>query len=197
MGRTTLELAWFTAALQDGRLTVEPLTGVIAQGELAGAVTIESGSKTAKINLKVSKLDVNSLAQASDIGGILTGKVDVAANVSGQGESLRALMAGLNGTASIIMGKGEVKSSYVELLGADLLRLAASAGSDSETTTMNCLVGRFDITKGLASSRDILFDTSNMTVKGEGNISLASEHLDLKFTPRPKDRSEEHTSELQ
>lgn len=190
LGRVTLEQASLTATLQDGKLAVDPVTGVMAKGEVTGALSVEAESKAAKLSLQVAKLDANNFTQAFDLGDMVAGKVDVTTNVTGRGESLRAMMADLNGTTSVVMGKGEVKSSYVELLGADLLRFAANAaGSDSQSTAMNCLVGRFDIAKGLATSRDILFDTSHMTVRGEGTVNLGTEQLGLKFSPRPKDAS--------
>ncbi len=189
LGRATLDQATLSATLQDGQLSVEPLTATLAEGALAGAVALDTKANTTKLSLQVSKLDVNTFAQAFDAEDVLSGKVDVTTNLAGRGESIRALMASLEGKASVVMGKGQVKSSYVELLGADLLRFAASAGTTSDTTAVNCMVGRFDIAKGLATGRDILFDTSHMTVKGEGTVNLAAERLGLKFTPRPKDVS--------
>ena len=189
MGAVALNRATFSAALQDGRLSIQPITGELAQGDLVGAVALDStDGGGAKVSLQVSKLDVNTLAQAFDVGDILTGRVDVTANLAGHGRSLRGLMSSLDGKASVVMGKGQVKSSYVELMGADLLRFAASAGA-GDTTNVNCLVGRFNITKGFASTHDILFDTNHMTVKGEGGISLGAERVGLKFTPRPKEMS--------
>jgi uncharacterized protein involved in outer membrane biogenesis len=99
-------------------------------------------------------------------------------------------MASLNGRANWVMGKGQVKSGYVDLLGADLLRFAASAGSHgSDATAVNCFVARFDVAKGIAATQNILFDTDRMTVKGEGTINLGDERLALLFTPRPKETS--------
>lgn len=189
LGRATLDQTALSATLRDGQLSIEPLTATVAQGALVGAVALDSKGGTTKLSLQVNKLDVNTFAQAFDAGDVLSGKVDVTANLTGHGQSIRAVMASLDGKASVVMGQGQVKSSYVELLGADLLRFAASAGTASDTTAVNCMVGRFDIAKGLADSRDILFDTSHMTVKGEGTVNLASERLGLKFTPRPKDMS--------
>ncbi len=189
LGRTTLEGTVLSATLQDGQLSVEPLSATVAEGALVGAVALDSKAGTTKLSLQVNKLDVNAFAQTFDAGDVLSGKVDITANLTGHGQSIRAVMASLAGKASVVMGQGQVKSSYVELLGADLLRFAASAGTASDTTAVNCMVGRFDIAKGLADSRDILFDTSHMTVKGEGTVNLASERLGLKFTPRPKDMS--------
>lgn len=184
-GHVTLEQVAVAATLEDGLLSIEPFTGVLAQGELTGGGAVNAKDGSAKFNLQASKLDIKSFSEAFDMGDILAGHLDVMANVTGRGDNLRALMSSLDGKASLVMGKGQVKSNYVDLLGADLLRFAASAGA-GETTQVNCAVSRFTIAKGLVSTKDILFDTNQMTVKGEGSISLGAERLGLKFTPRPK-----------
>lgn len=187
-GHVTVEQASLSATLEDGLLTIEPFTGTVAKGEVVGGGAVNAKDGTAKLNLHASKLDIKNLSEAFEVTDVLTGHLDVAANLSGHGDNLRALMSSLDGKASLVMGKGQVKSNYVDLLGADLLRFAASAGT-GETTQVNCAVSRFTIIKGLASTKDILFDTNQMTVKGEGSISLGAERLGLKFTPRPKGMS--------
>lgn len=187
-GRVTLEQVAVAATLQDGMLSIEPFTGVLAQGELTGGGAVNAKDGTAKLNVQASKLDIKAFTQAFEIEDVLTGKLDLMANVTGRGDTVRALMSSLDGKASLVMGTGQVKNSYVDLLGADLLRFAASAGT-GETTQVNCAVSRFSIAKGLASTKDILFDTNQMTVKGEGSISLGAERVGLKFTPRPKGMS--------
>lgn len=187
LGRLKLNQAELTAKLDDGQLRIEPLSGVLANGQLKGGMTLAATDPgVVKIDLHLLGIDVSALAQLFDSGDILSGKADIVAGLSGHGQSLRSLMASLDGHASLVMGKGLVKSSYADLLGADLLRFAAAAGP-TETTAVNCLVGRFDIAKGIASSRDILFDTGQMTVKGEGGINLTNEQLDLEFTPNAKE----------
>lgn len=186
LGRLKLNRAELTAKLHDGQLKIEPLSGVLAEGHLKGGMTLASADHgAAKIDLHLLGIDLSSLSEVFDTDEILSGKADLMASVSGHGRSLRAMMSSLDGRASVVMGKGLVKSSYADLVGADLLRFAATAGP-TETTTVNCLVGRFDIAKGIASSRDILFDTGQMTVKGEGGINLINEQLDLDFTPNAK-----------
>lgn len=187
LGRLKVNQAELSAKLHDGQLTIEPLSGRLADGKVQGGVAFASTDHgSAKVDLHLLGIDMSSLAQLFDSGDILSGKADLAATISGRGPSLRALMASLDGHASLVMGKGLVKSSYADLVGADLLRFAAAAGP-SETTAVNCLVGRFDIAKGVASSRDILFDTGKMTVIGEGGINLINEQLALDFTPNAKE----------
>ncbi|HEY4136389.1 MAG TPA: AsmA family protein [Alphaproteobacteria bacterium] len=180
-------------SLDDGRLLAQPFAARLADGMLTGQSDLRvpaNGPANLALNLQAEKLDLKALGGAFNAGDILTGQGDLLVDLKGQGGSVRALMASLNGRANWVMGKGRVKSGYVDLLGADLLRFAASAGSHgSDATAVNCLVARFDVEKGIATSKGILFDTDRMTVKGEGTVNLGNERLALLFTPRPKETS--------
>jgi hypothetical protein len=180
-------------SLDDGRLLAQPLAAGLADGMLTGQGELKvpaSGPANVALTFQAEKLDLKSLGGSFGAGDILTGRGDLLVDLKGQGASVRALMGSLNGRANWVMGKGRVKSGYVDLLGADLLRFAASAGShNSDATAVNCLVARFDVAKGVATSQGILFDTDRMTVKGEGTVNLGNERLALLFTPRPKETS--------
>lgn len=192
-GKLDLRHLAATATLQNGRLTVESFAARFADGALSGAGHMAAlagpGLDTA-LSLKAEKLDLASLARGFDAGDVLTGRGDLALDVTGRGASLRALMASLGGKASWVMGESRVKNGYVDLMGTDLLRFAASAATGgSDSTAVNCLVARFDLAKGLATSQGILFDTDRMTVKGDGTVNLGSDRIALLFTPRPKETS--------
>ncbi len=192
-GKLELQDITAVANLQNGRLTLPSIAARFADGVLSGeghvAALAGPGVETALV-FKADKLDLAMLARALDAGDVLTGRADLALDLKGRGSSPRVLMASLGGKASWVMGKGRVKNGYVDLMGADLLRFAASAGTGgSDATAVNCFVTRFDIAKGVATSQGILFDTDRMTVKGEGNVNLGTERLALLFTPRPKETS--------
>jgi len=181
------------AVLDKGRVILPTFAARFADGALSGSGHLTAlagpGLETALV-FQADQLDLAALARALDVGDVLSGRGDLAVDLKGQGASLRAVMASLGGKASWVMGKGQVKNGYVDLLGADLLRFAASAGTGgSDGTAVNCFVTRFDVSKGVATSQGILFDTDRMTVKGEGDINLGNERLALLFTPRPKETS--------
>ena len=48
-------------------------------------------------------------------------------------------------------------------------------------------MSRFDVKDGLAESSALVFDSSFMSVAGEGNINLATEKLNLALKPLPKE----------
>jgi hypothetical protein len=68
---------------------------------------------------------------------------------------------------------------------ADLFNLI-SFGSEGESSNLNCVVTRFDIKKGLATSRGLVIDTGGGTIIGAGTVNLADERLDLAFEPNAK-----------
>ena len=51
---------------------------------------------------------------------------------------------------------------------------------------MNCLILRFDIQDGIASSRTLLLDTPNVLAMGEGRIDLREETIDIRVDPQAK-----------
>jgi uncharacterized protein involved in outer membrane biogenesis len=192
-GKLTLQDMAAGAILEKGSVSLPSFSARFADGGASGSghlAALAGPGLEMAMAFKADQLDLAALARALEAGDVLSGRGDLSLDLNGQGASLRSVMASLGGKASWVMGKGRVKNGYVDLLGADLLRFAASAGTGgSDTTAVNCLVTRFDLAKGVATSQGILFDTDRMTVKGEGNINLGSERLALLFTPRPKETS--------
>jgi hypothetical protein len=133
-----------------------------------------------------------------DLGGFLRetgasdeveGHLDIAADVKSKGDSVRTLMARLDGTARAVMGRGYV-SKYLDLLGMDLSRKVIPFwGSNRETGRVNCGVIQFDIKNGLAASQAFVFDTEFTVLSGEGDMNLATEQVDFLLSPQPKDPS--------
>lgn len=178
-------------ALHNGVMEVRALRLGLAGGEIRGEAEIAAVGKEAQANLrlKLSNIDLHRLLRQLDITDIVQGKFDGDVQLSGRGASLRALMAALDGTVSVVMGKGAIDSRYVNLIGADLLRTLAPSASAQKGTTVNCLVSRFLVKNGIATSSALLFDTDLVTVGGKGTIDLGTEKLDLTLVPRPKDAS--------
>jgi uncharacterized protein involved in outer membrane biogenesis len=111
------------------------------------------------------------------------------ADLRGSGGSVREIMAGLDGRLGLVTGEGSIGTRYVDLIGADLIRLMFRAGDRPDTTKLNCVVIQFGIAKGLAKSEALLLDTARVTLRGQGTIDLRDERLNLLLTPQPKETS--------
>ncbi len=194
--RVTLNAAVFEdvaleLTLKEGALVVHLVKATYGGSELSADVSIDSrpAVPTLKADINANRLDIGRLLTEMQITDLVKGEADIAVHVRGNGTSVRAIMGGLSGDASLVTGEGRIDSSYVDLLAADLLQAIGSSASTDGQTKFNCFVSRFEAENGLATSKGILFDTRRITVVGEGKINLGSEELDLILKPRPKDPS--------
>jgi uncharacterized protein involved in outer membrane biogenesis len=97
---------------------------------------------------------------------VLTGgKVDMDLNVKGQGKSVRQIIAGLNGSTDLQMGAGKINNRFAKIMLSDLFKLISTGGS-TDSSNLNCLVSKFDIAKGLATSKALVVDTNGATIVG-------------------------------
>ncbi len=177
--------------LDSGRLAVEPLTCRIGGGKLDGRLEMRTRDEAveAALTLKIAKLDLGRMFEELDIDQRLTGRIDLDLDLKGRGASAAGLMAGLDGRAAAVMGRGLIDNNYLDLLGGDLasgvFRLLSPNREDGRTQ-INCFVARFDVEDGLARSRVLVFDTNQMTVVGDGTVNLKTEALDVSLKPAPK-----------
>src|SRR6266481_10193520 len=65
---------------------------------------------------------------------------------------------------------------------ADLFNLL-SFGGGGDSSNLKCVVMRFDISRGLATTRQLVTETRGATIIGKGTINLATEGLDLHLAP--------------
>jgi uncharacterized protein involved in outer membrane biogenesis len=119
----------------------------------------------------------------------LEGSLDADLKLSGQGNSVAELMAGLNGHVHLIMGNGRAAMKYLTMLNSDLqatlLRLINPFQKQSSYTDFNCSVNRVEIHNGMTRCK-LLLDTQETTIVAAGDIDLKSEQLDIGIKPSPK-----------
>jgi hypothetical protein len=100
-------------------------------------------------------------------------------------------MASLDGKLQASLGRGRLANSKLEALGADLgaslFRLVNPVQRRQDFTVINCAVLIVPVKSGLAEIKAFVLDTPRMTVKGQGQIDLGRETLDIGLDPRPKE----------
>lgn len=140
--------------------------------------------------LKVQGLEIGDMLKEGDVKDTVEGIIDVDVNLKGSGKSIASLMAGLNGHLTFIMGEGKISNKYIDMLGKGLkesvFRLLNPSKDKKEYTAIKCIVARFDVLDGIADTTALVFDTSIMSVAGEGDINLRTESLNLSLNPATK-----------
>ncbi len=177
--------------IDGGRLEIKPARLKFAGGTVAAEVMVESVGQVPKVAVKLDALGLDLAVLLKDAGrpGLVTGKVDFGGDVKGFGNSVRAVMARLNGTLQVTMKDGRLRDDLIDMASADLLKLLSPFGSREKGIGINCLVGRYTIERGRLRSLVTLFDTTRASVRGKGGANLANETLDFSLVPHAKEVS--------
>jgi hypothetical protein len=124
---------------------------------------------------------MNTLGQSAILSG---GKMDTDVDIKGAGQSVRQIMAGLNGNVGLQMGAGKINNRFARIVLSDLFQLISTGSADS--SNLNCFVTQFDIAKGVATAKALALDTNGATINGSGKINLGSEKLAMHLDPTAK-----------
>ena len=190
-----LEYVALAATLRDGRLSVSPLRARLAGGAVAGDLALDAGQTPARLTARLEARQVDAGRLLEEVGrkNVLSGgKTDATLELSGRGETLRAVLGGLEGRALFTMGKGRIENSAVERLGADLLtefvRILNPSARKEASTHLRCAVLRLDMKEGVATTdRGLAIEAQKVNVVGSGAVHLGTEELDLGLRPEARE----------
>jgi uncharacterized protein involved in outer membrane biogenesis len=178
-------------SLKDSRLIIKPLNTHIGGGDLAGSLDLLTKGNHANLTTKITakKINLGEMLKTLEISQDLDGVLDLNINLKGQGKSVAALMAGLNGDVVAILSESQLPVQYLNLVGADLttslLKIVNPFGKKIESAQINCAVCDFNIKDGLAKSDVIMIDDPEKTVLSEGTVNFKTEALDFGIHTQP------------
>jgi uncharacterized protein involved in outer membrane biogenesis len=181
----TMDNVKLVLSLVAGRLQIKPFNAGIAGGTLNMVATIDGSKNPAPITLDLTanQIAAGSLQQVLTGSSVLSGgKINMKTTVSGAGNSVRSIMAGLSGKLDATMGQGNINNGFAKLMLADLFKLLSSGGG-GDSSNLKCVVIRYDINRGLATTRQLAVETSGAIIIGKGTINLATEGLDMHLVP--------------
>ncbi len=182
-----IEDAAVELTLNGGRLEIMQLEALFGGGRITGEVVIDGAKSVPALALKldVKQLDFGNLLKQLAVTDIASGKLDLNIDVRGAGNSVRAIMAGLDGRTRLVTEGGKIESGLLNVLSTDIFSMFSSSGDKN----IRCGVVHFDIDNGQAVAKTILFETGGLSVVGTGGVNLADETLALEFDPRAKKAS--------
>ena len=184
--KLVLDKVAITAGLDNGNLTTK-LAVRIAGGTVDATIDIDARAQPAKFAVEVDATKVSIGALSKAIRGYETSKgldSNLKMKLRAQGDTVRTLMAGLDGDIRLEIGEGRLNNDVLDQVGADLLSqivgVAVPTDEEDEATILNCGVVRFRIEDGDAiADQTIVLETEKVLVKGGGLIDLETESLDL------------------
>jgi len=176
--------------LDNGHLRITPFTFRIGEGSAHILFDLESKSSPPlwATVMKVEQLDLGAKLDEIESRANLEGKLELDLRLDGSGDSMAALMAGLNGNIRTSIKDGRIVSGYLDVLQrymGDVLQMFNPFQARAEYTPIYCWVNTINIKDGMADVK-VLLDTDQTTLISAGDINLKTERLNLGIRPNPK-----------
>jgi AsmA protein len=182
-GKLTVEkLAIQNAALKtsalDGVITVDSLRGDLYNGnfEVKGNLDVRPEVPLASVQTHIAKVPVERFIQSQGTTPPLRGLLNLNSDVTAKGNSEKALVESLNGTASFALNDGVLVNANLEqqlCRGISVLnRKTLSGDPRGKDTPFQQLNGNLTFRNGVASNPDLKVRTPGLTVNGDGDIDL-------------------------
>jgi uncharacterized protein involved in outer membrane biogenesis len=189
--------------LQDGVLNLKDLLARTSAGEVQGLIGLDSRPANPKWNadLRWSGIQLDRFITTRDAAvrkdasgdkpdvGYISGALGGNAQLKGEGKSSAKLLASLDGTARMWVRDGTVSHILVEAAGIDVAQALGVFVKGDDKLPMQCALAQFDIVNGKVMPEVFVIDTKDTTMLIDGDLSLATESLDLRMTAHPHDFS--------
>ena len=169
--------------LQDALLTLDPLDVQIAGGTLHAAITLDGRRQPlqGQALLQVRGLRLAQLLPATDLQSSSIGQIHGSADLRGRGASVGQMLATADGKVGLVVAGGEVSRLMMEKAGLHLWEILQLRLGGDERIRLRCAVADFSVRAGTMHAESLVIDTAVTTLRGEGDIRLGDETLDLRF----------------
>ena len=181
-----LEFGHMTLKLQDHVFSIDKLEATYKESKISGNLLIKAGTP--------SWVATHFLVQGFNLGDFFkeTGKnnqvraiIDIGAHGKSRGDSVRSLMANLDGAIGVVMGEGYL-TKHLDLLSSGLTQKVFQVWKPPKAVDqIKCAVVQFDIKKGVAASQAFVFDTGAGILTGDGEINMGTEKINFLLVPKP------------
>lgn len=177
--------------LDDGQLRLEPLNFGVAGGDIRSTIRMDARRPQIATSLKASvrRVQLGQLFPDAKLAEQASGGIGGEIDLSGNGNSIAAMLGSSDGTVAVGMGKGHVGNLIMELAGLDVAESLKFLFTGDKQIPLRCAFADFGVKDGRMDSRALAVDTTDTLIVGEGSINLKNEQMDLLLKPRPKDIS--------
>lgn len=189
----TLENVAANVVLQNGKLSVSPLSLNAGGGVVNGAFSIEKNNNVFALNLTGKDVVLQNLWKgltATDSGtfGIISGgDTIISIKLNGQGATLRQMVESLAGQVIAIISESKIQTGALKYLTGNFatqLLKALKIDKQKKNLELSCAVVRADIGNGKAAfPKGIVFNSKQLAVVSDGTVNLKNDKIDFTLNP--------------
>lgn len=184
-GGMTMRDAQLAVVIDNGKARLDPFAATLPGGRLTlrGAADVTTSPPTVQLAARSDGLDLAPLLAATKFPDRMTGRLDLDADLRGQGRDLRAVAGSLFGHLGIAVVNGKLDARLLQSIPAELRNLLLPPGAAGQDIALRCLALRANAESGTARIQTLLLDTAIGKVAGEGGVNLKDESLALRLLP--------------
>ncbi|WP_417696334.1 AsmA family protein [Pseudomonas sp.] len=178
LDKLPIQNAALKATGQGGLLTLENLRGDLYNGnfEVKGTLDVRQPTPQLSLQTRINRVPAEKIIESQGKTPPVKGLVTLNSAVTASGNSQKALIDSLNGTAGFVINDGVLLNANLEqqlCRGiATLNRKTLSGEPRGKDTPFEQLNGNLTFRSGVASNPDLKVRIPGMTVNGNGDIDL-------------------------
>jgi len=186
LDKLPIQNATLKATGQGGLLTLQDLRGELYNGNFnaKGTLDVRQPVPALSIQTSISRVPAEKILESQGKNPPVKGLVTLNSNLTGNGNSQKALIETLNGNASFVINNGVLLNANLEqqlCKGiATLNRKSLSGEPRGKDTPFQELRGNLTFRNGVASNPDLKVRIPGMTVNGDGDIDLRVMGMDYR-----------------
>jgi uncharacterized protein involved in outer membrane biogenesis len=187
-GRVSLHRVTGKLKIDHGILTISPFTAQVLDGEFDGRLQMNASSNTPEdaLELHFKGLQIGQLDHNAKGGPRYDALLDAQLTIFGHGSSLHQIGASANGHIATQIRSGTLRESLAELSGLDIRGLGLILTKSRQDAAIRCGVANFEAREGTLNTEDLLIDTDDVRISGQGTLHLETEALHLQLSGHPK-----------
>jgi uncharacterized protein involved in outer membrane biogenesis len=177
--------------VDDAVLRLAPLDFQVAGGHVASTVRMDARHDViaTRADIRARGLALPKLFPTAELTKTSVGRIGGRLNLTAEGNSIARMAATADGDVGALMGSGRISNLLMEFAGIDIAESLKYLLGKDRTIPIRCAFADFGVKQGVATARQLAFDTTDTVITGTGTIDLRDETLHLTIKPVPKDIS--------
>ncbi len=174
-----------TIDLRQGSLTIDPMGLSRGDATVSGHLRLDRQTRPEfDVDLSVENVDLRTFLQDVRIREAYEGRFDFALDLRSRGNSIREVMANLNGEIAAFVSEARIPDASLSLRSIDLVLDMLPWLKRGKDLIVNCAISQLDVDDGIVDVKLLYLDSAQMRMVGRGSIDLRTEKLDLRLLPR-------------
>lgn len=178
VNKLPIDNAAFKTQAAGGLIRVESLRGDLFNGnfEVKGNLDARPDVPVASVQTRIARVPVERILESLGENPPVRGQLTLNSDLNGKGNSEKALVDSLNGTASFALNNGVLVNANLEqqlCQGISVLNRKTLSGQPrGKDTPFQQLTGNLVLRNGVASNPDLKVRIPGLTVNGNGDVDL-------------------------